>query len=337
MTYAAKITGTGSAFPAARVTNYDLSEKLAQLGVETNDQWIRERTGIVERRYADMTKEKMPNASLASEAAQTALEMAGKKAEDLDQIIVGTCSPDTLLPSTACRLQHKLGAHRAWAMDINAACSGFVYGLATASQFISTGQSRTVLVVGSEVLHPFLDWKDRSSCILFGDGAGAAIVEGVPPKNDHRILSWNLSSDGKFGDLLKLPPFYTAGNLFSDEHSCNTSKMVMNGREIFKVAVRTLTEFARLVLSKNGFDMEDIDWFVPHQANHRILEAVAQRLKIPAEKVLINVDRYGNTSAATIPTVLDEAVRDGRIKKGQLLLLDAFGAGFTYGAMLIRW
>ncbi len=337
MTYAAKITGTGSAFPPTRVTNFDLSDKLAQLGVETNDQWIRERTGIVERRYADMTKEKMPNAALAAEAALHALEMAGKSAADLDQIIVGTCSPDTLLPSTACRLQHKLGAHRAWAMDINAACSGFVYGLATASQFISTGQSHTVLVVGSEVLHPFLDWKDRSSCILFGDGAGAAIVEGVPNDNEHRILSWNLSSDGKFGDLLKLPPFYTAGNLFSDEHSCNTSKMVMNGREIFKVAVRTLTEFARLVLSKNGFTMEDIDWFVPHQANKRILEAVAQRLHIPTEKVLINVDRFGNTSAATIPTVLDEAVRDGRIQKGQLLLLDAFGAGFTYGAMLIRW
>ena len=337
MTYAAKITGTGSAFPPTRVTNFDLSEKLAKLGVETNDQWIRERTGIAERRYADMTEEKIPNASLAAQASQKALEMAGKSAEDLDQIIVGTCSPDTLLPSTACRLQHKLGANRAWAMDINAACSGFVYGLATATQFISTGQSRTVLVVGSEVLHPFLDWKDRSSCILFGDGAGAAIVEGVPVENEHRILSWNLSSDGKFGDLLKLPPFYTEGNLFSDEHSCNTSKMVMNGREIFKVAVRTLTEFARLVMSKNGFEMDDIDWFVPHQANQRILEAVAQRLKIPTEKVLINVDRYGNTSAATIPTVLDEAVRDGRIQKGQLLLLDAFGAGFTYGAMLIRW
>ena len=337
MTYATKITGTGSAFPPARVTNFDLSGKLAQLGVETSDQWIRERTGIAERRYADTTDEKMPNAALATEAAQKALQMAGKSAEDLDQIILGTCSPDTLLPSTACRLQHKLGAHRAWAMDINAACSGFVYGLATATQFIATGQCRTVLVVGSEVLHPFLDWKDRGSCILFGDGAGAAIVEGVPADNASRILSWNLSSDGKYGDLLKLPPFYTAGNLFSDAQSCNTSKMLMNGREIFKVAVRTLTEFALLELSRNGFNTEDIDWFVPHQANHRILEAVAQRLNIPSEKVLINVDRYGNTSAATIPTVLDEAVRDGRIRKGQLLLLDAFGAGFTYGAMLIRW
>lgn len=337
MTYASKITGTGSAFPPTRTTNVDLSEKLARLGVETNDRWIRERTGIMERRYADTTDEKMPNAALAAEAAEKALQMAGKSSDELDQIIVGTCSPDTLLPSTACRLQYKLGAHQAWAMDINAACSGFVYGLATATQFIATGQSRTVLVVGSEVLHPFLDWKDRGSCILFGDGAGAAIVESVPTDSPCRILSWNLSSDGKFGDLLKLPPFYSAGNLFSDVPSCKSSKMVMNGREIFKVAVRTLTDFALLALSENGFDIEDIDWFVPHQANQRILEAVAQRLNIPEEKVLINVDRYGNTSAATIPTVLDEAVRDGRIQKGQLLLLDAFGAGFTYGAMLIRW
>lgn len=337
MTYAAKITGTGAAFPPTRVTNSDLSEKLARLGVETNDQWIRDRTGIMERRYADMTKEKLPNAALAAEAAQKALQMAGKSAEELDQIILGTCSPDTLLPSTACRLQHKLGAHRAWAMDINAACSGFVYGLVTADQFLSAGRSRTVLVVGSEVLHPFLDWKDRSSCILFGDGAGAAVVERVPADSEGRILSWDLSSDGKFGDLLVIPPFYSDGHLFSDEHSCNTSKMVMNGREIFKVAVRTLTEFAHLALSRNGFDIEDIDWFVPHQANLRILEAVAQRLNLPYEKVLVNVDRYGNTSAATIPTVLDEAVRDGRIQEGQLLLLDAFGAGFTYGAMLIRW
>jgi 3-oxoacyl-[acyl-carrier-protein] synthase-3 len=222
-------------------------------------------------------------------------------------------------------------------MDINAACSGFVYGLVTADQFLSAGRSRTALVVGSEVLHPFMDWKDRGSCILFGDGAGAAVVERVPADSNGRILSWDLSSDGKFGDLLVIPPFYSAGNLSSDEPSCNASKMLMNGREIFKVAVRTLTEFAHLALSKNGFSIEDIDWFVPHQANLRILEAVAQRLNLPGEKVLINVDRYGNTSAATIPTVLDEAVRDGRIQEGQLLLLDAFGAGFTYGAMLIRW
>lgn len=337
MTFAAKITGTGSAFPANRVTNTELSIQLAQLNVETSDQWIRERTGICERRYADLTRDNKPNASLAAEAATKALEMADKTPQDIDQIIVATCSPDTLIPSTACWLQQKIGASRAWAMDINAACTGFIYGLVTAGQFILTGQSRTVLVVGSEVLHPYLNWNDRGSCILFGDGAGAAVVEQVPSDSERRILSWHLSSDGKFGDLLNIPCVDVESPAFEDRLKHNHSKMVMNGREIFKVAVRTLTEFAQLALTSNKIGIEDIDWFVPHQANIRILEAVALRMRLPLEKVLINVDRYGNTSSATIPTVLDEAVRDGRIREGQLLLLDAFGAGFTYGAMLIRW
>ncbi len=337
MTFAARITGTGSAFPAHRVTNTDLSRELAKLGVETDDKWIRERTGIRERRYADLTKEKRPNASLAAAAALKALEMAGRSAGDIDQIILATCTPDALVSSAACWVQHKIGANRAWSMDINAACSGFVYGLVTAAQFIVTGQSRTVLVVGSEVIHPYLDWEDRSSCILFGDGAGAAIVEQVPVESDHRILSWHLNSDGKYWDLLYVPPFHQGDPSFLNHTLCQDSKMVMNGREIFKVAVRTLTDFALLALNSHGLGVQDVDWFVPHQANQRILEAVAQRLEFPPEKVLINVDRYGNTSAATIPTVLDEAIRDGRIQKGQLLLLDAFGAGFTYGAMLIRW
>jgi len=337
MTFAARITGTGSAFPAHRVTNADLSQQLATLGVETDDKWIRERTGIRERRYADLTKEQRPNAALAADAALKALEMAGRSAGDIDQIILATCTPDALVSSAACWVQHKIGANRAWAMDINAACSGFVYGLVTAAQFIASGQSRTVLVVGSEVIHPYLDWEDHSSCILFGDGAGAAIVEQVPVDNDHRIISWHLSSDGKYWDLLYVPPFHRGELSFLNHTICQDSKMVMNGREIFKVAVRTLTDFALLALNSHGLGVDDVDWFVPHQANQRILEAVAQRLGFPPEKVLINVDRYGNTSAATIPTVLDEAVRDGRIQKGQLLLLDAFGAGFTYGAMLIRW
>ena len=337
MTYATRITGTGSAFPPHRVTNIDLSNHLRRLGVETSDRWIRERTGIRERRYADLTKEMRPNASLAAEAALKALEMAGKSAMDLDQVILATCTPDVQVSSAACWVQHKIGAKRAWAMDINAACSGFVYGLVTAGQFISSGQSRTVLVVGSEVIHPYLNWEDRSSCILFGDGAGAAVVEQVPADSDHRILSWHLSSDGKYWDLLYVPPYHQSESGFSISNTCNDSKMVMNGREIFKIAVRTLTDFAALALKNNNFSVEDVDWFVPHQANQRILEAVAQRLGFPSRKVLINVDRYGNTSAATIPTVLDEAVRDGRVQKGQLLLLDAFGAGFTYGAMLIRW
>lgn len=337
MTFATRITGTGSAFPPHRVSNAELARELALLGVETNDQWIRERTGIRERRFADLNADQRPNAALAAEAAVKALEMAGRSARDIDQIILATCTPDALVSSVACWVQHKIGATRAWAMDINAACSGFVYGLATAAQFIASGHSRTVMVIGSEVIHPFLDWKDRSSCILFGDGAGAVIVEQVPAESNHRILSWHLSSDGKYWDLLYVPPFHQGKPGLLNHSQCNDSRMVMNGRDIFKVAVRTLTEFALLALKDHGLGVRDVDWFVPHQANQRILEAVAQRLGFPPEKVLINVDRFGNTSAATIPTVLDEAIRDGRIQKGQLLLLDAFGAGFTYGAMLVRW
>ncbi len=333
MTFAAKICGTGSAFPEKRITNAELASQLAELNVETSDQWIRERTGIRERRYAELMKLEENTSSLGADAALQALEMAGKTPADIDQIIVATCSPDTLIPSTACWLQHKIGAHKAWAMDINAACSGFLYGLTTACQFIATGQTRTALVVGSEVLHPYLNWMDRSSCILFGDAAGAAVLEQVPDDTPNRIISWQLRSDGKFGDLLFIPTVHSDALPQSDP----PGKMVMNGREIFKIAVRTLTEFALTILEKNEFSIQDVDWFVPHQANTRILEAVANRLGLPNEKVLINLDRYGNTSSATIPTVLNEAVRDGRIKPGQLLLMDAFGAGFTYGAVLVRW
>ncbi len=337
MTFAVRITGIGSAFPANRVTNDDLIHRLARLDVETSDRWIRERTGIRERCFSDLSNIHESNAGLGTTAALKALEMAAKSPQDLDQIIVATCSPDTLLPSTACWLQHNIGAKRAWAMDINAACSGFVFGLVTASQFIQTGQARTALVVGSEVLHPYLNWEDRSSCILFGDAAGAAVLEAVPTDSDHRILDWSLQSDGKFGDLLYIQNDGAGRAIEAGPLSDLTNKIVMNGREIFKVAVRTLTQFALQTLNANGMSIQDVDWFVPHQANKRIIEAVAQRLELPFKKVLVNVDRYGNTSAATIPTMLNEAVRDGRIKEGQLLLLDVFGAGFTYGTMLIRW
>jgi 3-oxoacyl-[acyl-carrier-protein] synthase-3 len=333
MTFATKISGTGSAFPATRVTNSELADRLAGLNVETSDRWIRERTGIRERRYSKLDKAGESTSSLGAAAAVPALEMAGKAPSEIDQIIVATCSPDTMIPSSACWLQHKIGAHNAWAMDINAACSGFLFGLATACQFIESGQTRTALVVGSEVLHPYMNWKDRGSCILFGDAAGAAVLERVEQQNPSRILDWQLRSDGKFGELLFIPACSSDPSLQNGE----PGKMVMNGREIFKIAVRTLTEFALTILRQNGFSIEDVDWFVPHQANARILEAVAARLGLPHEKVLINLDRYGNTSSATIPTALDEAVRDGRIKKGHLLLMDAFGAGFTYGALLVRW
>ena len=263
--------------------------------------------------------------------------MAGRTPEQIDQIIYATCTPDTLIPSTACWLQHKIGAPQAWAMDINAACSGFVYGLATADQFIRSGQTRTALVVGAEVLNPFVNWQDRGSCILFGDGAGAAVVEQTDAGAPARILSSHLLSDGNLWELFYIPAGGSRMEVTPGRFSKNLHKMRMYGKEIFKVAVRTLAEFANRSLKSNGYTIDDVDWFIPHQANYRIIEAVAKRLNCPMEKVVVNVDRYGNTSAATIPTALDEAVRDGRIQKGQLVLLDSFGAGLTYGAILLRW
>ena len=283
MMYASRFTGTGSAFPDRVVTNQELTDKLAALGVETSDQWIRERTGIHERRYVDMTIDNLPNTALATSAALKALEMAGKSPLDIDQIIVGTCSPDTFLPSTACWMQHRIGATNAWAMDINAACTGFIYGVSTASQFIATGSSRTVLVVGTEVLHPHLNWEDRTSCILFGDAAGAAVIERTTLDSEHRVMCSHLNSDGQYGDLLSVQtiPHMRDG---APNIEPSSGKLIMNGREIFKVAVRTLTQYALKALEGCGMSLDDIDWFVPHQANFRILEAVAHRLKMPMEK-----------------------------------------------------
>lgn len=337
MNFAARITGTGSAFPKNRVSNSNIVKKLAKLGIETSEEWILERTGIYERRISDVENPKEQNSSLAFSAAQKALDMAGKSPEDIDQIIYATCSPDTPLPSSACWLQHKLGAFRAWGMDINAACSGFIYGLATAEKFIRSGQVITSLVVGAEVLSPILNWEDRNSCILFGDGAGAAIVEQTPEDSARQILSSHLLSDGSLWELLYVPAGGSNMEVTPERYAKKLHKLKMKGKEIFKVAVKTLADFALHALKKNQMTTDDLDWFVPHQANRRIIEAVANRLELPMEKILVNVDRFGNTSAATIPTVLDEANRDGRIKKGQTVLLAAFGAGLTYGSMLIRW
>ncbi len=337
MNFAARITGTGSAFPKNRVSNSSIVKKLAKLGIETSEEWILERTGIYERRISDVENPKEQNSSLAFSAAQKALDMAGKSPEDIDQIIYATCSPDTPLPSSACWLQHKLGAFRAWGMDINAACSGFIYGLATAEKFIRSGQVITSLVVGAEVLSPILNWEDRNSCILFGDGAGAAIVEQTPEDSARQILSSHLLSDGSLWELLYVPAGGSNMEVTPERYAKKLHKLKMKGKEIFKVAVKTLADFALHALKKNQMTTDDLDWFVPHQANRRIIEAVANRLELPMEKILVNVDRFGNTSAATIPTVLDEANRDGRIKKGQTVLLAAFGAGLTYGSMLIRW
>ena len=337
MAFAAKILGTGSAFPQRRLTNDELAHQIAAGGVETNDRWIRERTGVRERRITDTGNSAETNSSLGTQAARNALAMAKKSAADIDQIIYATCTPDTLIPSTACWLQQKLGADRAWAMDINAACSGFVYGVVTGEQFIKSGHARTVLVVGAEVLSQFVNWTDRTSCILFGDGAGAAVLERVSDDSPGRILSSHLLSNGSLNGLFLIPAGGSKLEVTPERFQRNLHKIQMNGREIFKVAVRTLVECATRVLEQNQMTVADLDWFVPHQANIRIIEAVADRLNYPMDRVLVNVDRFGNTSAATIPTVLDGALRDGRIEPGQTVLFDAFGAGLTAGSVLLRW
>jgi 3-oxoacyl-[acyl-carrier-protein] synthase-3 len=336
MGYAAKIIGTGSAFPERRMTNDDIARKLTEFGLETNDEWIRERTGIGERRISKVENEAELNSSLGTRAAQKALEMAGRQPEDIDQIIYATCSPDTPLPSSACWLQQKIGAHRAWAMDINAACSGFIYGVVTAEQFIRSGHSKTVLVIGAEVLSQYINWQDRTICILFGDGAGAAVVERVGARSRQRILGSYLSSDGNLTKLLIVPAGGSALEVTPERYAQNLHKIHMSGREIFKVAVRTLTECALRTLEQARIPAVKLDWFVPHQANLRIIEAVATRIGISMDQVIVNLDRYGNTSAATIPTALDEAIRDGRIRDGQTVLTDAFGSGLTAGAMVFR-
>ncbi|MEO7162597.1 MAG: beta-ketoacyl-ACP synthase III [Bdellovibrionia bacterium] len=330
--YASRIIGTGSAFPETRVTNEDLSKRIA-----TSDTWITERTGIKERRISTPGNPNEFNSSLGFLAATRALEMAGKKPEDIDQIIYSTCTPDTLIPSTGCWLQMKLGATRAWAIDLNAACSGYVFGLTVADQFIRTGNVKTSLVIGADVLSAFTNWDDRTSCVLFGDGAGAAVLERVPAESSSRILSTHLKSDGNLWDLFHLPAGGSRQEVTPEIHAQKLNKMQMKGKEIFKAAVRTLADYAVEAVEANGLTLADVDWVIPHQANLRIIDAVAKRLDIPMKKVLVNIDRYGNTSSATVATALDEAVRDGRVKSGQIVLLDVFGAGLTYGSLLLRW
>jgi 3-oxoacyl-[acyl-carrier-protein] synthase-3 len=331
------ISGTGSAFPVKRVTNFDLAESMGRSGISTNDAWIRERTGIAERRIVDPNNPDETNSSLGLAAARKALEMAGKTPYDIDQIVYATSSPDTLIPSTACWLQHKLGASKAWAMDINAACSGFVYALCTADQFIRSGQTRTALVVGAEVYSAFVDWKDRNSAILFGDGAGAVVLERAPSDSDSRIIGSHLVSDGNLWNLFQIPAGGSNLEVTPERYALGLHKIRMNGKEIFKAAVRTLTDMTTTVLDRNGFTAGDLAWLIPHQANIRIIHAIADRLKVPMEKLIVNLDRFGNTSSATIPTALDEAVRDGRIQTGDLILFAAFGAGMTAGTLLLRY
>jgi 3-oxoacyl-[acyl-carrier-protein] synthase-3 len=330
--FASRITGTGSAFPEMRRSNNDLKQFM-----ETDDEWIRERTGIRERRVSNTKNEAEVNSSLGLRAALQALEMAGKKAEDIDQIIYGTCSGDTIVPSTSCWLQKKLGAKRAAAMDVNAACSGFVYSLSLADQAIKTGQAKCVLVLGAEVLSTFVDWSDRGTGILFGDGAGAVVVEAVNPDSPHRILSTHLGADGNLWELFFIPAGGSSMEVTAEVKEQKLDKMRMKGKEIFKVAVKTLADYSNMALEANGLTLKDVDWVIPHQANLRIIEAVAKRIDFPMDRVLTNIDRYGNTSAACVPTMLDEAVRDGRIKPGHVVLMSVFGAGLTYGSAVMRF
>ncbi len=322
-----KILGTGSFAPEMVLTNHDL-EKM----VDTDDDWIVERTGIRERRIADKD---VASSDLAFEAAKRALKMAGLKASQLDLIIVATVTPDMLFPATACILQAKLGAKNAIAFDISAACSGFIFALATADNFIKTGAYKNALVVGTETLSKITDWTDRNTCVLFGDGAGAAIIG--PSEDGRGIYSTHLHTNGKQGDLLFIPG---GGSLHPATLHSVESRMhfiKMRGNETFKIAVRALEDVVNEALKCNGLKASDIDMVVPHQANLRIIQATAKRLGIPMDKVVVTLDRYGNTSAASIPIALDEAVRDGRIGPGKNVILEAFGGGLSWASALIKW
>jgi 3-oxoacyl-[acyl-carrier-protein] synthase III len=323
----ARITGTGSYAPKKIITNADL-EKL----VNTSDAWILERTGIKERRIADKGQ---TASDLAYEASRKALKTAGLGADELDLILVATMTPDTILPSMGCVLQDKLGARKAAAFDIAAACSGFIYGLSVADAFIRSGVYKNILLVGAEVLSRFTDWEDRTTCILFGDGAGAVVIQRHTGKRG--ILSTHLHADGSLGDLLHLP---AGGATHPASHETISKRMhfiKMKGNETFKAAVRALEGVVQEALELNKVKPEEIDFLIPHQANLRIIQAMAQRLNMPMEKVVLTLPKYGNTSAASIPMALDEAVRDGRIKENHLLLLEAFGGGLTWASALVRW
>jgi 3-oxoacyl-[acyl-carrier-protein] synthase-3 len=319
------IAGTGMAVPSKVLTNHDL-EKI----VDTNDQWIRERTGI-ERRH--ILEDGRANSDLATDAAKKALDDAGINAEDLDCIIVGTITPDNQFPSTACHVQAKLGALHAAAFDISAACSGFIYGLTIADSLIRSKTFRKILVIGSEVLSRYTDWTDRSTCVLFGDGAGAAVV--VPSDGKKGIITTYIRSDGRLSNLLILPAGGSALPASHDTVDQHLHTIKMEGREVFKHAVRTMVDAAKNSLKQANMRAEDIDLLIPHQANIRIIEAIAERVHFTKEKLCINVNEYGNTSAASIPIALDEARKAGRIQQGSKCMLVAFGGGFTWASCIV--
>jgi 3-oxoacyl-[acyl-carrier-protein] synthase III len=323
----ARITGTGSALPEKVLTNFDL-EKM----VDTSDEWIVARTGIRERRIA---AEGEYTSTFASAAALRALEAAGVAASEIDLIVVGTLTPDFPFPSTACIVQQAIGATNASCFDISAACSGFVYALATAEKFIRTGGAKKALVIGAEVLSRIIDWTDRNTCLLFGDGAGAVVLEAVEGENG--ILSTHMHSDGNYWDILYQTGCGSRNPATQQNLDDRLVYLTMHGNEVFKFAVRAMAEVAQEALAANGLTSKDVSLFIPHQANQRIVDSVGKRLSLHADQVFVNLDRYGNTSAASIPIALDEAFRAGRVKEGDLILLDAFGGGLTWGAVLLRW
>ena len=318
-----RIIGTGSYLPAKILTNADL-EKM----VDTSDQWIVERTGVRERRIAAPDES---SCSMAFEASRRALEAAGVKPGDIDLIIVATTTPDLVFPSTACLLQDRLGIRGCAAFDVQAVCTGFVYALGIADKFVRTDSARNVLVVGTETMSRIIDWTDRSTCVLFGDGAGAVVLTASDTPG---IISSHLHADGQYKDLLCVS---SGVSVRSEQFPAGKGYVQMAGSEVFKVAVTTLGRIVDETLEANGLQKSDIDWLVPHQANTRIIAATAKKLGLPMERVVLTVERHGNTSAASVPLAFDEAVRDGRIKRGEMVLMEAFGGGFTWGSVLVKY
>jgi 3-oxoacyl-[acyl-carrier-protein] synthase-3 len=322
MTYS-RITGTGRYLPEKVLTNFDL-EKI----VDTTDEWIRTRTGV-ERRHCvapDQT-----TSDMCVEAAKQAMKSAGVGPADIDMVIVGTTSPDLIFPNVGTLVQHRLGIPACPAFSLEAACTGFIYALTTADKFIKAGEAKRVLVIGAECITKLIDWKDRNTCVLFGDGAGAVILE---PANDPGLMACHLGADGQYKDLLYYP--VGASNNLA-KAGTDEAAIMMSGKDVFKVAVQTLGDVASRTLELAGVSKEELDWLVPHQANLRIIQATARRLELPMDKVILTVQDHGNTSAASVPLALDVGVRDGRIKRGQLVLMEAFGGGFTWGSVLMRF
>ena len=317
-----KIVGTGRYLPEKVLTNFDL-EKM----VDTSDEWIRTRTGV-ERRHC--VRPDQTTSDMCVEAAKVAIEDAGIDASDIDLVLIGTTSPDLIFPNVGTLVQHRLGIPPCPAVSMEAACTGFIYALTTVDKFIKAGEASCVLVVGAECITKLTDWTDRNTCVLFGDGAGAVIVK---PSSEPGILATHLGADGQYRDLLYYP---VGASKDLAKAGTDEAAIMMTGNEVFKVAVKTLGNVALEVLEKAGVDQSELDWLIPHQANIRIIQATAKRLGLPMEKVIVTVQDHGNTSAASVPMALDVAIRDGRVKPGQLILMEAFGGGFTWGSILMR-